>query len=290
MKCPNCGFDSNEKFCRMCGTKIPEPQNFPNADNHNTYINNEFNAEQTAADNINSQQPPVPPVQNQYGSSSQGMNTPPQSAVPIPPQYYNQAAPQKSGKVLPIVLSCIIIAVIIAGTVINVYSSYAYNKSIIESIIDKTNYHDDDYYNYDNDYDYQADDIVHGINDAAKFSDGTVTLTKVTFNNKSSDSDKGKSECGLTFVIENTSGQDIEFSGPYLDVCSANDDSIYFDWLRDDIDYNDDYNLVVKAAEKNEFTVYYSIPNKVKSLSINFNIDSYTNSYNFITNFKADLK
>ena len=360
MKCPNCGFDSNEKFCRMCGTKIPEQQNFSNNDIHNPYINNKSDAEQPAADNINPQhqqpvstaqtfqyqnqtpftpaqdfgnktpapsardfqsqppippaqnfepqmsaesaqdfqpkQPPVSPAQNQYNYSAQGMPMSPQSAVPVPPQYYNQAAPQKSDKILPIVLSCIIIAVIIAGTVINVYSSCAYNKSIIESIINKTNYYDDNYDDYDDDYDYQFDDIVHGINDAAKFSDGTVTLTKVTSSAEKADSDKGKSECGFTFVIENTTDHDIEFYEPYMDVMSADDNEIYFDWLRDDIDYenhsdyNSSYTFVVKAGEKTEFTVYYSIPNNVKAVDINFNIDNYDDNSSFATNFSADLK
>ena len=74
----------------------------------------------------------------------------PQGRMPVPPPYpapplYNNV-PKKKSKALPIILTCLIAAVIVAGAVISVYSACTYNQSIITDLLRDNSDNYDDYY------------------------------------------------------------------------------------------------------------------------------------------------
>ena len=170
MKCPNCGFNCDDKYCAMCGTKMPEQVVNSNSNpyesapiNNNNFQSENINQPNTpdfgaGFGNPNPYNQPQPPVNNanSYPNNFQGsapnmpqgrMPVPP--AYPAPPQYSN--VPKKKSKALPIILTCLIAAVIVAGAVISVYSACTYNKSIITDLFGENSENYDDLY-IDNEY------------------------------------------------------------------------------------------------------------------------------------------
>lgn len=172
MKCPNCGFDSNEKYCRMCGTKIPEqsmPQNFnsygDNKDVSENAVSGDFEGSQhdvsmgfetgnngyssnpytynnpadpfSAQPNYNPAQSEFPPMPPNTGMPQQNIpqQNIPQNAMPVPNVQYNTGYPKKKNhKALTVVICSLVAAVIVAGAGISVYSALSYNKSFSDII------------------------------------------------------------------------------------------------------------------------------------------------------------
>lgn len=160
MKCPNCGFECNDKYCAMCGTKIPEqPVNsnfYAAAPNpapvnqtpifpvNNPNINGIFNSENPDGQigmSFNQGNPVETVPQNAPNIPAPGI--PLSTQCPTPPQ--KNTVPRKKIKTMPIVIACLIFAVIAAGVIISVYSACTYNKSIIHDFIDEKSDNSDNY-------------------------------------------------------------------------------------------------------------------------------------------------
>ena len=249
MKCPNCSYESNEKYCQMCGTKMPDeveqtaPESEIETDNSNVTITPEddgFTASFTGTpqsntpiennpyaqkkqpepmqDNLyNNYQPQntqsMPYQQPQQPSTAQGYPVPPQpyGGMPIPP--YNPEIPKKKSIALPIILTCIISAIIVAGLIIGIFSAFSYNKSLIESLLSDTS---DDYSDtvYDSYYYEEYDYNIEDLEEIYKMGEcAEFDNFKLTLKNveQTENGKKDTFRTTFTFEIENTSDETISF-------------------------------------------------------------------------------
>lgn len=308
MKCPNCGFNCDDKYCAMCGTKMPEQVVNPNPNPYESApINNNFHPENfnqpntpdfsAGFGNPNPYNQPKPPVNNanSYPNNFQGsapnmpqgrMPVPP--AYPAPPQYSN--APKKKSKALPIILTCLIAAVIVAGAVISVYSACTYNKSIITDLFGNNSddhYIDDEYYP---DIEYIEDTQSHKIGDTKELYDCKVTLTRVEKDKSASESKTGNSRRKFVFEIENTTDIKITPNSIWCDATNANGGTS-FEWLSDNLENDDDTfsdYIVIEPNEKKELTFSFSVPNNVEKVYLDLNFYGFGDKYEYSGTFVAE--
>ena len=307
MKCPNCGFNCDDKYCAMCGTKMPEQVVNPNPNPYESApINNNFHPENfnqpntpdfsAGFGNPNPYNQPKPPVNNanSYPNNFQGsapnmpqgrMPVPP--AYPAPPQYSN--APKKKSKALPIILTCLIAAVIVAGAVISVYSACTYNKSIITDLFgDNSDYHyiDDEYYP---DTEYIEDTQSHKIGETKELPDCKVTLTRMEKDKSADESKTGNSRRKFVFEIENTTDIKITPNSIWCDATNANGGTS-FEWLSDNLQYGDIYSdyIVLEPNEKKELIFEYSVPNDTEKIWLDLSFNSDGDKYEYSGTFVAE--
>ncbi len=307
MKCPNCGFNCDDKYCAMCGTKMPEQVVNPNPNPYESApINNNFHPENfnqpntpdfsAGFGNPNPYNQPKPPVNNanSYPNNFQGsapnmpqgrMPVPP--AYPAPPQYSN--APKKKSKALPIILTCLIAAVIVAGAVISVYSACTYNKSIITDLFGNNSddhYIDDEYYP---DIEYIEDTQTHKIGDTKELSDCKVTLTRMEKDKSADESKTGNSRRKFVFEIENTTDIKITPNSIWCDATNANGGTS-FEWLSDNLENDDIYSdyIVIEPNEKKELTFSFSVPNNVEKVYLDLNFYGFGDKYEYSGTFVAE--
>ncbi len=123
MKCPNCGYESNNKFCTMCGTKLPE-QSAAQKESPTPYSNN---------GNTQVTPPPMQGVNNQpVQNNPQNFTAPYKPYFPPAPKQY---VPTAKNRITSIIIA-LIISVILIGITISIYSAISYDKNIIESFIE----------------------------------------------------------------------------------------------------------------------------------------------------------
>lgn len=307
MKCPNCGFNCDDKYCAMCGTKMPEQVVNPNPNPYESApINNNFQPENINQPNTpdfsagfgnpNPYNQPKPPVNNanSYPNNFQGsapnmqqgrMPVPP--AYPAPPQYSN--APKKKSKALPIILTCLIAAVIVAGAVISVYSACTYNKSIITDLFGDNSddhYIDDEYYP---DTEYIEDVETHKISETKELSDCKVTLTRVEKDKSASENKTGNSRTKFVFEVENTTDEYITLTYIYCDATDA-DGNTSLSWLSNNLQNDDIYSdyIVLEPNEKKELIFEYSVPNDTEKIWLDLSFNSDGDKYEYSGTFVAE--
>lgn len=307
MKCPNCGFNCDDKYCAMCGTKMPEQVVNPNLNPYESApINNNFQPENINQPNTpdfgagfgnpNPYNQPQPPINNanSYPNNFQGsapnmpqgrMPVPP--AYPAPPQYSN--APKKKSKALPIILTCLIAAVIVAGAVISVYSACTYNKSIITDLFGDNSddhYIDDEYYP---DTEYIEDTQSHKIGETKELPDCKVTLTRMEKDKSADESKTGNSRRKFVFEIENTTDIKITPNSIWCDATNANGGTS-FEWLSDNLQYGDIYSdyIVLEPNEKKELIFEYSVPNDTEKIWLDLSFSSDGDKYEYSGTFVAE--
>lgn len=307
MKCPNCGFNCDDKYCAMCGTKMPEQVVNPNPNPYESApINNNFHPENfnqpntpdfgAGFGNSNPYNQPQPPINNanSYPNNFQGsapnmpqgrMPVPP--AYPAPPQYSN--APKKKSKALPIILTCLIAAVIVAGAVISVYSACTYNKSIITDLFGDNSddhYIDDEYYP---DTEYIEDVETHKISETKELSDCKVTLTRVEKDKSASENKTGNSRTKFVFEVENTTDEYITLTYIYCDATDA-DGNTSLSWLSNNLQNDDIYSdyIVLEPNEKKELIFEYSVPNDTEKIWLDLSFNSDGDKYEYSGTFVAE--
>ena len=312
MKCPNCGFNCDDKYCAMCGTKMPEQVVNSNSNpyesapiNNNNFQSENINQPNTpdfgaGFGNPNPYNQPQPPVNNanSYPNNFQGsapnmpqgrMPVPP--AYPAPPQYSN--APKKKSKALPIILTCLIAAVIVAGAVISVYSACTYNQSIIADIIGDNSYNSNDYYVDEEIYpdtEYIEDVETHKIGETKELSDCKVTLAKVEKDKSAEESKTGNSRTKFVFEIENTTDIKITPHSIWCDATNANGGTS-FEWLSDNLETDDDTfsdYIVLEPNEKKELIFEYSVPNNIEKVYLGLNFYGFGDKYEYSATFVAE--
>lgn len=303
MKCPNCGFNCDDKYCAMCGTKMPKQAVYtnPNPYESSSAYNNNFQPENINQPNTpdlgagfgnpNPYNQPQPPVNNanSYPNIPQnGMPVPP--PYPAPPQYNN--VPKKKSKALPIILTCLIAAVIVAGAVISVYSACTYNQSIIAGIIGDNSNNSNDYYVDEEIYpdtEYIEDVETHKIGETKELSDCKVTLTRVEKDKSAEESKTGKSRTRFVFEIENTTDEYMSLTDVYCDAMNA-DDHTSLDWLSDNlpVNGNGEYFIALEPKEKKEITFDYSVPNDAKKIWLDLQFFGNRGKYNYSGTFVAE--
>ena len=310
MKCPNCGFNCDDKYCAMCGTKMPEQVVNPNPNPYESApINNNFHPENfnqpntpnfsAGFGNPNPYNQPQPPLNNanSYPNNFQG-SAPnmPQGGMPVPPPYpaapQNINAPKKKSKALPIILTCLIAAVIVAGAVISVYSACTYNKSIITDLFGENSDNYDDYYVDDEFYpdtEYIEDAQSHKIGETKELPDCKVTLKKVEKDKSAEESKTGNSRTKFVFEIENTSDEYITLNYIYCDAYNT-DPYTYLEWLSNNLDsdeYSTDY-VSLDPNQKKEITFDYSVPNDAEKVELCLSFTGYKDMYEYSGTFVAE--
>ena len=310
MKCPNCGFNCDDKYCAMCGTKMPEQVVNPNLNPYESApINNNFQPENINQPNTpdfgagfgnpNPYNQPQPPVNNanSYPNNFQGsapnmpqgrMPVPP--AYPAPPQYSN--APKKKSKALPIILTCLIAAVVVAGAVISIYSACTYNKSIITDLLGENSENYDDLYiddEYYPDTEYIDDVETHKIGETKELSDCKVTLTGMEKDKSASESKTGNSRTKFVFEIENTTDEYITLTYIYCDATDA-DGNTSLSWLSNNLQNDDIYSdyIVLEPNEKKELIFEYSVPNDTEKIRLDLSFNSDGDKYEYSGTFVAE--
>lgn len=308
MKCPNCGFNCDDKYCAMCGTKMPEQVVNSNSNpyesapiNNNNFQSENINQPNTpdfsaGFGNPNPYNQPKPPVNNanSYPNNFQGsapnmpqgrMPVPP--AYPAPPQYSN--APKKKSKAMPIILTCLIAAVIVAGAVISVYSACTYNKSIITDLFGDNSddhYIDDEYYP---DTEYIEDVETHKISETKELSDCKVTLTMMEKDKSADESKTGNSRTKFVFEVENTTDEYITLTYIYCDATDA-DGNTSLSWLSNNLQNDDIYSdyIVLEPNEKKELIFEYSVPNDTEKIWLDLSFNSDGDKYEYSGTFVAE--
>ena len=311
MKCPNCGFNCDDKYCAMCGTKMPEQVVISNSNpyesapiNNNNFQSENINQPNTpdfsaGFGNPNPYNQPQPPVNNanSYPNNFQGsapnmpqgrMPVPP--AYPAPPQYSN--APKKKSKALPIILTCLIAAVVVAGAVISIYSACTYNKSIITDLLGENSENYDDLYiddEYYPDTEYIDDVETHKIGETKELSDCKVTLTGMEKDKSSSESKTGNSRTKFVFEIENTTDEYITLTYIYCDATDA-DGNTSLSWLSNNLQNDDIYSdyIVLEPNEKKELIFEYSVPNDTEKIRLDLSFNSDGDKYEYSGTFVAE--
>lgn len=318
MKCPNCGYNCDDKYCAMCGTKMPEqpvntnpnpyesapvsnnfqPESFnqPNNAGFNSGFgnNNPYNQPQSPVNNPNTYYQPQPPVndtnpfQNDFQSGIPNM---PQGNMPVPPAYpaappQYSSTPKKKSKALPIIISCLIAAVIVSGAVISVYSACTYNQSIFTDLFNDDNddyYFDDEYYP-SSDYEYIEDTDKHKIGEAKELPDCKVTLKRVEKDKSAEESKTGSSRTKYVFEIENTTDKYITLNYIYCDAYNTDTDT-FLEWLSNNLD--SDY-VSLDPNQKKEITFDYSVPNNAESVELYLSITGDGDKYEYYGTFVAE--
>lgn len=310
MKCPNCGFNCDDKYCAMCGTKMPEQVVNPNPNPYESApINNNFHPENINQPNTpdfsagfgnpNPYNQPQPPLNNanSYPNNFQG-SAPnmPQGGMPVPSPYpvapQNINAPKKKSKALPIILTCLIAAVIVAGAVISVYSACTYNKSIITDLFGENSDNYDDYYVDDEFYpdtEYIEDAQSHKIGETKELPDCKVTLKKVEKDKSAEESKTGNSRTKFVFEIENTSDKYITLNYIYCDAYNT-DPYTYLEWLSNNLDSDEysTYYVSLDPNQKKEITFDYSVPNDAEKVELCLSFTGYKDMYEYSGTFVAE--
>ena len=212
-------------------------------------------------------------------------------AYPAPPQYSN--APKKKSKALPIILTCLIAAVIVAGAVISVYSACTYNQSIIADIIGDNSYNSNDYYVDEEIYpdtEYIDDVETHKIGETKELSDCKITLAKVEKDKSAEESKTGNSRTKFVFEIENTTDIKITPHSIWCDATNANGGTS-FEWLSDNLETDDDTfsdYIVLEPNEKKELIFEYSVPNNIEKVYLGLNFYGFGDKYEYSGTFVAE--
>lgn len=282
MKCPNCGFEGNTEYCQMCGCKIPdENQNAPKQEN--PYISNNQGA---YIPNIpNNPGPNIPnspnhgfasPPPPQNGGTVNGIN--PTAAPSAPP--FESKKNVGSKKALPIVLASILIAVVIAGIAIAIYSAYTYNKSIIEIIaqlgVNVGDPYSDDVELYsDSEISYREDYENHEKGETVELACSEITL--VDF--KTGKFDEGYTfsddvRLDVTYKLKNTT--DVSLAYNISCFCAYNadgDESEYDDYADEPVYFNNDINntfITIEPGKTETLTISYAMSPERKAVELTY--------------------
>lgn len=256
MKCSNCGFESNSKYCPKCGMELPHRDDNP------PYANN-VNENRGFVNGDGFYTPNTGNNSGQFGfDMNQPQQLPPSAFQPNQPGYQppTYVQPQKSGKALPIIICSIIgfVVIVIAAmliisfninnnpdSIVGVYDDFAY------SLADGT----------ENYRIYSDNGNIHQLGETFECPVAKVDLKDVRQTSIVMSDDYYRIYT-VTFEFENTTAHPM-----YLDVYSNALQPETFEYC-DDVEYlytdSKSYSnydgCVLKAGEKAEFVEYFKAP------------------------------
>ncbi|MEE1219688.1 MAG: zinc ribbon domain-containing protein [Ruminococcus sp.] len=261
MKCSNCGFETEDKFCSMCGTSTLQNNN---VDNDTAGVNTvpQHSGQQSFQSAPNMQQDLNNINQNaqSFPSIDSAENT-------------NTYTDKKSkSNVLPIVISSVLAVVILSGIVINIVSS-AFDKSLTKTL---TNMSEETVVAVD-DMQFYIDNYgqPHKIGEKVEMSSSSVKIESATIKDSAESfspiNDKVAICLSLMVEITNDADDAIDFEEHLL--ASPSDDwTINFDKIRKpNENYLDDEYTGSYFADS-----YYCIePKQTKTMEYQFAVSKY---------------
>lgn len=306
MKCAGCGFECNEKYCPMCGAKMPEHIDYNAnpyaADVDNNAAEKNYSSVNTNPYNINVN-PPYSNNQHTFNNSNpiqsnyvNGQPNPNQGCVPpysvntnpmqmnaMPNQY--ACPPKKKGKVFPIVIISIVIGIVLAGAILGICSAFMYNKSIADSFVNGDSYdsgYDDMYYDDYSDTELIEDYSVYKINETKELPNCEIALKKAERVEGVNTAEEGNSRMTVTFEIKNTTDRYVVLDYIGCDAYETSDlkyPEYYFEWISDNLTEESTFEL--EPNETKELTIDFSVPNSVENMDLDLNITSYQDNYDY---------
>lgn len=277
MKCPNCGFEVEGKFCTMCGTPMPtENTQSPPLKNDD---NNAFN--QQSANYV--------PFQQEHGSNFQvGTQQPqniltnkfPQAQGKFTPITQQAPTKPKSKKTKKIVLSSVVGAIILAGFAIMIFSAIVNSFDTPIESSEQASYNP----------------INHQKGEIAETLFGNITLTDIQTGYFSSSSDmdiyldsiyaNGDYKYMFKFSIENTSNKEMSVS--YNDFYVSTTNGVSNEHFTNIEINGNPSNITLKPQSTADFIIYRYPDTKIDDACIkitySYTFDGKKGSVNFIKN------
>ena len=279
MKCHNCGFETDSKFCPMCGT----PASINDTDNNKPSV-----------DTVPKQS--KPDIQENISNTNMNNNaqdftsfesaTTPQPIAQNPQSAYfqkTQTEKNSKAKVLTIVISSVLAVVILSGVIINIVSS-GFDKSLTKTLsnMSEDSFEDVDsikFYSEMYGQPYKIGEKVNMDSSSVKIKSATVKDASESF----SPVDKKDYLC-LSLVVEitNNTNETQPFDGIF-NVRPVDDMNIYFSELPKE----EDGFLYDETTDSFLPGFYYEVEAKqTKCIEYQFSVSKYAESvavlYNFI--------
>ncbi len=252
MKCSNCGFESDGKFCSNCGAELPQN------DVKNPNVNNEF----TDRPDLNAPNPADNAGWGEFDTSQpQSRQDSRQNENAYQPPVYAQ--PPKKSKTLPVLLGSIIGLILIVIVAVVLILVAVYDKGFLKS--------DKESETSSGSYDYLPEDFadsykiygdygkLHETDEVFECPVGKVSLTDVKVTNEEL-SDEDYCVYAVTFEFENTTSQplclDVYSSVLEIESFEYCDDAEYL-YTDADTKMHGNNGYVVKAGETIKFVEHY---------------------------------
>lgn len=297
MKCPNCGFENNFKYCKMCGNKMPDYSD-SSYDCKISYKNNTVNSQNVFTPQNHCQKNPLQYSQPDFNINLNTDHTKEnevnlQKTLPTVPAFKNELQKTGTKKPAAIIISVLIIAVIIAGVIINIFSACSYNESFKEQYYD-LKYYDlsgmqSDYYNpvsplyvspsYNetNAYNY-TDPEKHQKGDTVVLMGSEITLIDYSvkdFNNSFYNDSPYYSDCKnleAVFEVKNTADDNLYLEISQFSISPIDSES--FDYCCEVFAMDGDsekYGFSVKPGVTKKFSISFAVQNDISAAEIMYN-------------------
>lgn len=273
MKCPNCGFDVNTKYCSMCGTKMSEQENYQQpadtGDNNNQNFQNNI--------------PNIPLNNNTSSYSAPAVN-----GTQMPGYTQNESTvgaklPMSKAKITGIIVGAILGFIILFGILSSLICYIFNNRSLIDTISDakkQKSSSDTLPYNYEEENKFNDENYEYSIIEPGKYfftSKSVLKFKEIKVTDEKDDNNESITKYSLVFNIKNNSNETIDylFYG-YLEFDNGSGPSTIIADAKDNENIDDtSLEISINAGEN-------------KDIYLNFNMDEEIEKTEFLFGFSEN--